>query len=106
MEEQDIKNIDFANRALDFYLRDEKSFIQRLGQSMPYLYCINMAYTTLHSFGELPNWWRKETKEMDFVKDAVKRAIDWYFTAPDYKIDMLTRAILVLEKLAEKRIVE
>lgn len=101
--EFDIKCIDFGNKALDLYLKNEKLFLDMINTSKPYRFCINSAYPVLVKLGELPEYWKAKNTEL--VQEARIQAQEWATPLEnEAKVDDIARIVLILNALAEKRL--
>ena len=102
--EQDIRNIEFGNKALDFWLQDEKGFIEKINKSMPYRYCLKSVYQTLIKLGELPVYW-KFKGENELIDNARRMAVAWWDPECEHSnVDEMTVCLLVVNTIAEKRL--
>lgn len=101
--EYDIKCIEYGNGRLDFFLRNESLFIDMINSSEALRYCMKSVYDILVKLGELPIFWK--FKKSDEVKEAIVMAQEWAIDLTSIsRIESIAMTIMVLNKLAEKRL--
>lgn len=100
-----IKAIDFGNFCLDRWLKDEKEFIKSINHSKPLRFCLNDVYRVLVQLGELPVYWKAKKEKNESVTDAISGALEWADSLEEESlVEDMSKAILVLNNLAEKRL--
>jgi len=97
----DIRNIDFGNRQLDFFLSDEKTFSKMISESLPYRTCWNAVYQTLLRIGVVE---RLLPGKPELFAEAQNQAVLWCPEAGGEKLESLMRVAVALNHFAEKRL--
>jgi len=98
----DIKNIDFANRQLDNWINDEDFFNRLLLMSKPLRWVLGSAvFATLHKLGEIVPLEKLDPVVRKEYQDA---AIALSPGGTNYELFQISRCLLVISTMAEKRL--
>lgn len=99
--ELDISNINYGNFCLGQWLENESLFVNKLIHSETMRICLVNVYGTLVKLKELPKF---DKLNQDTFNETLKRSKDWDATSSGIKGVQLMKSILVLDKLAEKKL--
>jgi hypothetical protein len=99
-----IMNIDFGNKMLDQYLKDEDLFWRSLVNSEPLQYVLGEhVYGTLVKLDSLPRW-NSDLDMCDMFVEAIKLAQQITTSKDNQFVKRIAKSILAINELAQQRL--